>query len=53
MPVLWEIDPTSEDASNAPLALTTDPLRLMGMDLTPPAFNPIFASSADTEGDPS
>lgn len=53
--VLFEIDPVSEDATNVALSLTDTTIRLFGadaMDLTPPDIEPIYASSADTEGDP-
>jgi len=56
MAVLWEIDPTSEDATNTPLSLVGTVAsvihRLVEMDLTPPDIEPMYATSADTEGDP-
>lgn len=56
MTVLWSIDPTSEDATNAQLDLVGTvanvTYRLVEMDLTPPEIAPIYAASADTEGDP-
>lgn len=50
--ILFELDPTSEDATNVPVVLTDATWRVMEMDLTPPDIEPMFASSADTEGDP-
>ncbi len=52
MPVTWEIDPVSEDAGNAPLALVEPAYRLTAMDLTPPPVEGQYAGSVDTEGDP-
>lgn len=51
MAVLWEIDPVSEDATNAAFLLTDATFRLLEMDLTPPDVDPMYAVSADTEGD--
>lgn len=50
-PVAFEIDPTSENASNVPLSLTDATIRLLEMEIPPPAINPMYATSADTEGD--
>lgn len=55
MPVAWEIDPTSEDAGNAPLLLIESAgsgYRLTAMDITPPPVEGQYAGSVDTEGDP-
>ncbi len=52
MPVLWEIDPTSEDATNVSVVLTDTTIRLLEMDLTPPEVEPMYSASVDTEGDP-
>lgn len=50
--ILFEIDSTSEDASNVSVILTDTTWRVMEMDVSPPEIDPMFASSADTEGDP-
>jgi hypothetical protein len=47
--------PASEDAANAPLSLvgtvSNVTCRLVEMDLTPPDIEPMYATSAYTEGD--
>lgn len=49
--ILLELDPTSEDAANVSVVLTDTTWRVMEMDLSPPDIDPIYSSSADTEGD--
>lgn len=48
------IDPTSEDAANTPLSLidNANGWVLLEHAYPPPALNPMYAGSVDTEGDP-
>jgi len=50
--ILFELDPTSEDAANVPVVLTDATWRVLEIDASPPEIDAMFASSADTEGEP-
>lgn len=48
---IWEIDPTSEDATNSNLLLVNAPTYiLLEQDVPTPPLDPMYAKSADTEG---